>query len=78
MDVTTVSKLLSKLPCPACGSMHEPDAPHDLYSRYHQREFEKAHGRPPTWQDALHHCSPRIVQQWLRELEAQWVLWQGG
>jgi hypothetical protein len=56
--------LLSAAPetCPECGVKHHPEAPHNRDSLFYQYYFYNKHGRWPTWEDAIAHCSEEIKQ----------------
>jgi len=54
--------------CPICAIAHEPFEPHDAQSLYYQYRFFAAHGRWPTWADAIAHCSPEMEAAWERVL----------
>jgi len=43
--------------CPRCGVPHMPDSPHDASTMQYQACFQREHGRLPTWEDAMSHCS---------------------
>lgn len=56
--------------CPTCAGQHDPEQPHRPDSLYYQVAFQRAHGRWPTWVDALAHCDERTREAWLYELRA--------
>lgn len=39
--------------CPECAVAHAPDQPHNRDSLCYQYKFYDAHGRWPTWEDAM-------------------------
>lgn len=43
--------------CPICGYVHGSDSPHEASSMTYQLRFHREHGRLPTWEDAIAHCS---------------------
>jgi len=56
--------------CPECAVVHEPEMPHDKQSLYYQTQFYLRHGRWPTWEDAVAHCSDEMKWLWREELRA--------
>ncbi len=50
--------------CQLCAVEHTSDQPHDCDALYYQMRFQMEHGRPPTWSDALAHCSDRAKDMW--------------
>jgi hypothetical protein len=57
MTDNPLSAMLSKPPtCDYCGDAHWPDEGHDAGSLIYQRNFERDHGRRPTYRDAVAHC----------------------
>jgi hypothetical protein len=59
--------------CQTCQEPHLETLPHKLTSQYYQDTFMKAHGRAPTWADAIAHCSEFTKSNWekaLREHDA--------
>lgn len=54
--------------CPICAVAHPPDVPHDRETLYYQMRFNAAHGRWPTWADAIAHCTRKIQDLWKEEL----------
>ena len=54
--------------CQECGRKHRDDEPHDRMSLYYDMKFQLEHGYPPTWMDAMAHCSLEVQVQWEREL----------
>lgn len=43
--------------CPQCAQIHAEDEPHDAGSLAYQYWFYNEHGRWPSWNDAIAHCS---------------------
>lgn len=56
--------------CPVCGVKHDPNLPHDRDSLYYQYSFRKKHGRWPTWEDAMDHCSEDMKIAWIAAMGA--------
>lgn len=54
--------------CPLCATAHEPYLPHNAQSLYYQYRFYAAHGRWPTWQDAVAHCDSEMRMVWEERL----------
>ena len=54
--------------CPECGRDHELEMPHDNQSLVYQYRFYDEHGRWPTWNDAMAHCSEPVRSAWASEL----------
>lgn len=54
--------------CQECGVAHFPEQPHNKDSMYYQIKFEMEHGRPPTWADAIAHCTKELQTAWKEEL----------
>lgn len=50
--------------CPLCAVEHPPEEPHWLTIYYIYRFFWD-HGRVPTWDDAMAHCSLEVQEAWL-------------
>lgn len=59
--------------CPECAVAHAPDQPHNRNSLCYQYKFYDAHGRWPTWEDAMAHCSDEIKILWTKELKKRGV-----
>ena len=56
--------------CAECAVAHKPEEMHDNRSLPYQYQFANKHGRWPTWEDAIAHCSPEykeVAMQFLRE-----------
>jgi len=54
--------------CQECAVDHPIDAPHDRNSLCYQYSFYNKHGRWPTWEDAMAHCSEETKSLWRPEL----------
>lgn len=54
--------------CQECAVDHDPDMPHNAQSLYYQYKFYQKHGRWPTWEDAMAHCSTEMQELWKEEL----------
>lgn len=54
--------------CPECATAHTPELPHNRDSLYYQMKFRQKHGRFPTWNDAMVHCSDEMKAVWRDEL----------
>ena len=50
--------------CQKCAVDHPPDIPHDQNSLYWHVWFKNNHSRPPTWEDAMAHCTEEVKEQW--------------
>lgn len=62
--------------CPICATAHASCDPHNAQSLYYQYRFLQAHGRWPTWADAVAHCATDLRQLWktaLLERGARWT-----
>lgn len=46
--------------CQACAVDHPVEHPHNKDSMYYQFRFYAAHGRWPTWEDAMAHCTEEV------------------
>lgn len=55
--------------CLECGAFHPPEQPHNRDSLRYQYTFYDAHGRWPTWSDAMGHCAADVQKFWRDELE---------
>ena len=55
--------------CPECATKHDQDQPHNAQSFYYQFKFNQEHGRSPTWNDAMAHCSKKVKNYWKSHLE---------
>lgn len=58
----------SKGQCPECGTAHPAEMPHNQQSLAYQYDFYGKHGRWPTWEDAMAHCTATMRSAWTREL----------
>ncbi len=54
--------------CQQCAVDHDPRMPHNQQSLYWNYWFYSQHGRWPTWEDALAHCSTEMQRQWVTAL----------
>jgi len=54
--------------CQECAVKHNPNMPHDRNSLFYQYKFYNEHGRWPTWDDAMAHCSEGMKVIWRKEL----------
>jgi hypothetical protein len=52
---------------------HEPEQPHNQQSLFYQYKFYNEHGRWPTWQDAMAHCTDEVKQIWREALKEHGV-----
>ncbi|MHB9144678.1 MAG: hypothetical protein ACYC5Y_05005 [Symbiobacteriia bacterium] len=59
--------------CQECAVEHDPEMPHNQQSLFFQYKFFNAHGRWPTWADAMAHCAPEMQTAWREALEARGV-----
>lgn len=50
--------------CSQCAVLHEPDQPHNQQSLAYQYTFYAEHGRWPTWEDAMAHCTDEVYELW--------------
>jgi hypothetical protein len=55
--------------CQECARAHRPELPHDKNSLYYATKFKMAHGREPSWDDAMAHCTEEMKQQWNETME---------
>lgn len=56
--------------CQECAVDHKPEEPHNKDSLYYQMTFKAKHGRYPTWNDAIAHCSDDLkyaIREFLEE-----------
>lgn len=60
--------------CQECATKHDPHHPHNRESLYYQMAFKIKHGRWPTWDDAMTHCSEDTKELWKKELKQHGVL----
>lgn len=54
--------------CQEGAVQHDPELPHNQESVYYHYHFHFAHGRWPTWRDAMEHCSPEMRDFWTQAL----------
>ncbi|MFD3272663.1 hypothetical protein ACE3MS_21440 [Paenibacillus dendritiformis] len=64
--------------CPECATKHEPQLPHNQQSLYYQSLFYSVHGRWPTWDDAMAHCSLDVREVWTQALRERGIDVGGG
>jgi len=50
--------------CQLCAYDHERQDPHNKQSLYYCMRFLMAHGRNPTWADAVAHCTQDVRENW--------------
>ena len=55
--------------CQMCATKHEEHYPHNQQSLYYQMVFFNRHGKYPTWNDAMQHCSNEMQKAWKEELK---------
>ncbi len=55
--------------CQECAREHDPSQPHDLDSLYYNLYFKKKHGRLPTQEDAMAHCSKKVKEDYWKQKE---------
>lgn len=60
--------------CPICAATHAPMLPHNRSSLYYQMRFMHEHGRLPTWEDAMEHCSDAMKDEWRAFLKEMGLL----
>src|SRR4051794_40820857 len=58
--------------CSECGTKHHPDEPHNPESLYWQTKRSLAGLPPATWEDALAHCPPEVLEPWERKLKDEY------
>lgn len=68
-------KLLPVAPgtCEQCATKHPAEDPHNQQSLHYQYWFYGKHGRWPTWEDAMEHCTHEIKQLWRGALQAKGI-----
>lgn len=54
--------------CQECAVKHEPEMPHNQQSLFWQYKFYNEHGRWPTWEDAMAHCTDEMKECWREAL----------
>ncbi len=71
-DKPTLGKMILLPPekdkCQVCACAHDPRMPHNPQSFYYQIDFSMKHGRPPTWADAMEHCTQEMKDVWVKAL----------
>lgn len=55
--------------CPICGVCHDGRMPHNKDSLFYQYSFYDAHGRWPSWSDAMAHCTEEVQGHWKAALK---------
>jgi len=50
--------------CEECAVDHDPELPHNRDSLPYQYAFYGKHGRWPTWDDAMAHCTDEVKARW--------------
>lgn len=68
--------MLSRTPegtCPECAVKHDQNQPHNRDSLAYQYCFYDQHGRFPTWEDAMAHCTPDVKELWKQKLREHGV-----
>lgn len=59
--------------CPECAVKHDPSMPHNQQSLAYQYHFYDVHGRWPTWEDAMAHCTEEVQEEWKKALRERGV-----
>ena len=59
--------------CPLCGELHGRGEPHNRNSLLYQHRFRQNHGRYPTWEDAMAHCSLTVKKRFCERLKRHGV-----
>ena len=60
--------------CPVCAAPpHDDGTPHNRDSLFYQMQFRGAHGRWPSWADAMSACSPEVQELWRAALKERGV-----
>lgn len=54
--------------CQVCATRHGPAEPHNPTSLYWQMARSLAGEPPPTWEEALTHCTPEVRADWVARL----------
>lgn len=60
--------------CRVCAAKHDPEMPHEKNSLYYQMRFQQKHGRFPTWEDAMAHCSENVKAEQRRKLNEAGII----
>lgn len=55
--------------CQECGRAHNPELPHDKNSIFYATKFKMEHGRVPSWDDAMAHCTEEMKHTWNETME---------
>ena len=55
--------------CPKCATCHGANDAHNATSLHYAFRFLAAHGRDPTWADAVAHLAPDVQVKWRQVLE---------
>lgn len=76
IDLAKEGTLLPCVPdgCQECAVDHDPEMPHDQQSLYYQYKFYHDHGRWPTWEDSMSHCSTEVQNKWKHALRNEGIL----
>lgn len=64
--------------CAECAVVHDPAHPHNQQSLFYQYSFREKHGRWPTWEDAMAHCTAEMKEAWIKGLAEQGVVVPNG
>lgn len=59
--------------CQECATEHAAELPHNQQSLFYQYKFYNEHGRWPTWEDAIAHCTDEMKEFWKAELRMRGV-----
>lgn len=59
--------------CGECGREHDNTEPHDPTTLFYRMKFQMIHNRPPTWADAMQHCSPQMQAAWTEGLASKGI-----
>lgn len=54
--------------CQECAVEHDPRTAHNAQTLFYRVWFSMQHGRPPTWNDAIAHCSDEMRGMWIAAL----------
>lgn len=60
--------------CPLCGELHDRGEPHNKASLLYQHKFRLKHGRYPTWEDAMRHCSRTVKKRFCDRLKRHGIV----
>jgi len=55
--------------CKECGDNHPKELPHNVTTSQYQVNFFNKHGKFPTWDDALAHCTEEMKISWKASME---------